>query len=63
MAQVPPSTVENPARRILPVTGHKFFVLFLFLLLDLAVYPHVYDTAVRYHVFRLFGAAGTDWHH
>jgi len=59
MAQVPPPPAENPAHRILPVTGHKFFLLFLFLLLDLALYPYVGDSGVRYHVFRVFGAAVT----
>jgi hypothetical protein len=59
MAQVLPPTAETPARRILPVTGHKFFLLFLFLLLDLALYPYVGDTGVRYHVFRVFGIAVT----
>ena len=59
MAQVPPPPAENPARRILPVTGRKFFLLFLFLLLDLALYPYVGDTGVGYHVFRVFGIAVT----
>jgi hypothetical protein len=59
MAQVPPPPAETPAHRILPVTGHKFFLLFLFLLLDLALYPYVGDSGVRYHVFRIFGAAVT----
>jgi hypothetical protein len=59
MAQMPPPTSENSARRILPVSGHKFLLLFLFLLLDLALYPNVGDTGVRYQVFRMFGAAVT----
>jgi hypothetical protein len=59
MAQVTTPPAENPARRILAVTGHKFFLLFLFLLLYLAFYPYVGDTGVRYHVFRVFGAAVT----
>jgi hypothetical protein len=59
MAQVPPSTDENPARRILPVTGHKFFLLFLFLLSDLALYPYVGDAGILYRVFRIVGAAVT----
>jgi hypothetical protein len=59
MAQVPPPPAETPAHRILPVTGHKFFLLFLFLLLDLALYPYVGDSGVRYHLFRIFGAAVT----
>jgi hypothetical protein len=59
MAQVPQATDEKPARRVLPVTGHKFFLLFLFLLLDLILYPYMGDTGVRYRVFRTVGAAAT----
>jgi hypothetical protein len=59
MAQAPPLTAENPGRRILPVTGHKFFLLFLFLLSDLALYPYVGETGARYQMFRMFGAAVT----
>jgi hypothetical protein len=59
MAQVPSTTDENPARRILPVTGHKFLLLFLFLLIDLVLYPYMGDTGARHHVFRLVGAAVT----
>jgi hypothetical protein len=59
MAQVLPFTAEDPARRILPVTGYKFFLLFLFLLSDLALYPYMGDTGVRYQVFRMVGAAVT----
>ncbi len=50
---------EKPDRRILPVTGHKFFLLFLFLLADLALYPYVGDTGARYLMFRMAGAAVT----
>jgi hypothetical protein len=59
MAQVPLPTVENPARRILPVTGHKFFLLFLFLLAYLALYPYTGDSGMPYSVFRMVGAAVT----
>jgi len=59
MASVPAPTAKNPARRILPVTGHKFFLLFLFLLADLALYPYMSDTGARYQVFRMLGAAVT----
>ncbi len=59
MDQVPHPTAENPARRILPVTGHKFFLLFLFLLSDLALYPYMGDTGARSQVFRMFGVAVT----
>jgi hypothetical protein len=59
MAQVLPSSAPNTARRILPVTGRKFFLLFLFLLADLALYPYMSDTGARYQMFRLLGAAVT----
>ncbi len=59
MAPVPIPTAKNPARRILPVTGHKFFLLFLFLLAYLALYPYMGDTGARYQVFRLLSTAVT----
>ena len=59
MAQVPLPTAKHPARRILPVTGHKFFLLFLFLLAYLALYPYMGETGARYQVFRILGAAVT----
>jgi hypothetical protein len=59
MAQVPPATDKNSARRIPPVTGHKFFLLFLFLLSDLVLYPYMGDSGGRYHVFRVVGVAVT----
>ena len=59
MASVPAPTANKPARRILPVTGHKFFLLFLFLLAYLALYPYMGDSGARYQMFRLFGTAVT----
>jgi hypothetical protein len=59
MDQVPAPTTKTPTRRMLPVTGHKFFLLFLFLLADLALYPYMGDTGARYQVFRMLGAAVT----
>jgi hypothetical protein len=59
MAQVSPPRAENPARRILPVTGHKFFSQILFLFSDLALYPYMGETGARYQVFRMVGAAVT----
>ena len=46
-------------RRMQPVTGHKFFLLFLFLLAYLAMYPYMGETGMRYYVFRLASAALT----
>jgi hypothetical protein len=59
MAQVSTTTDENPVQPILPVTGRKFFLLFLFLLAYLALYPYMGDTGVRYYLFRLVSAALT----
>jgi hypothetical protein len=59
MAQVSITTDENSGQRVLPVTGHKFFLLFLFLLAYLALYPYMGDTGARYYVFRLVSAAVT----
>ncbi len=60
MAQVSIATDEKSAQRVLlPVTGRKFFLLFLFLLAYLALYPYMGDTGARYYVFRLVSAAVT----
>lgn len=44
---------------MLPVTGRKFFLLFLFLLTYLALYPYMGNTGVRFYLFRLVSAALT----
>jgi hypothetical protein len=59
MAQVSITTDENSGQRVQPVTGHKFFLLFLFLLAYLALYPYMGDTGPRYYVFRVVSAAVT----
>lgn len=59
MAQVLTTTEEMAAPRILPVTGRKFFLLFLFLLAYLALYPYMGDTGARYYMFRMLSAAVT----
>ena len=59
MAQVSTTTDEKTAQRVLPVTGRKFFLLFLFLLAYLALYPYMGHTGARYYVFRLVSAAVT----
>jgi hypothetical protein len=59
MAQVSISTDEKSAQRVLPVTGRKFFLLFLFLLSYLALFPYMGNTGARYYVFRLVSAAVT----
>ena len=59
MALVSITTNEKSVRRVQPVTGHKFFLLFLFLLAYLALYPYMGDTGPRYYVFRVVSAAVT----
>jgi hypothetical protein len=59
MAQVSTTTDEKSAQRALPVTGRKFFLLFLFLLSYLALFPYMDNTGARYYVFRLVSAAVT----
>jgi hypothetical protein len=41
-----------------PLTGHKFFLLFLFLLAILVSYPYVQNDGFGYLVFRVFGGVG-----
>src|ERR1700743_784325 len=50
---------DSPAQQPLPVTGRKFFLLFLFLLAYLALYPYMDGTGMRYYLFRLVSAALT----
>jgi hypothetical protein len=57
-----PSSPRTSPRftRVPPVTGHKFFLLFLFLLGYLVYYPYAADASgLRYHIFRILGSAVT----
>jgi len=49
------STASSPAR---PLTGHKFFLLFVFLLAILILYPYVQNGGFGYFAFRVVGIAG-----
>lgn len=40
------------------IAEHKFFVLFLYLLATLVLYPYVENSPVAYLIFRVFGGAG-----
>jgi ion channel len=46
------------SRRLRDLPGHKFFLLFLFLLASLVLYPYLKDGGFGYFAFRLIGAAG-----
>ena len=49
------STASRPTR---PLTGHNFFLLFLFLLAILVCYPYVQNGGFGYFAFRIVGSAG-----
>jgi hypothetical protein len=53
-ASPPPSTRST---RVQALTGHKFFLLFLFLLASLVVYPYVENGGFGYFAFRILGSA------
>src|SRR5580704_15696062 len=38
--------------------GHRFFLLFIFLLAALVLYPYAENTGVAYYIFRVLGSAG-----
>ena len=44
--------------RIRPLTGHNFFLLFLFLLAILVLYPYIQNGGFGYFAFRVVGGAG-----
>jgi hypothetical protein len=46
-------------RELTRITGHKFFLLFLFLLAYLVLYPSMGETGTRYYVFRMASIAVT----
>src|SRR5271156_2043712 len=56
MAQTPPQQSTGPGH-VRPLTGHKFFLLFLFLLTLLVLYPYVQNGGFGYFAFRALGSA------
>ncbi|MGB7583983.1 MAG: ion channel [Terriglobales bacterium] len=58
MAQPQPHSPAH-SRHLPELTGHKFFLLFLFLLAALILYPYLKDGGAGYVAFRILGAAGT----
>jgi Ion channel len=47
----------HPSARLQAITGHKFFLLFIFLLAALIFYPYVEDGGFGYFAFRILGSA------
>ncbi len=48
----------NRSGRLQALTGHKFFLLFIFLSASLIFYPYVENGGFGYFAFRIFGSAG-----
>jgi hypothetical protein len=57
MAQTSPHP-STRSRRLPDLTGHKFFLLFLFLLATLVLYPYVQNGGFGYFAFRVLGGVG-----
>jgi len=57
MADPSPHPDTRP-RQLQALTGHKFFLLFLFLLGSLVFYPYVENGGFGYFAFRIIGSAG-----
>ena len=52
-----PVQIRPASRYTQAVTGHRFLLLFLFLLSNLILYPYIDHTGFRYYVFRVLGSA------
>jgi hypothetical protein len=57
MAQTSPHASAR-STQLQALTGHKFFLLFLFLLASLVLYPFVENGGFGYFAFRIAGSAG-----
>jgi hypothetical protein len=53
MTTRPEKLIEIRDRQISAITGHKFFLLFVFLLLYLILYPYTENRGVAYYSFRV----------
>ena len=51
-----PSSIRP--RAIFPLSDHKFFLLFLYLLFALISYPYIHEHTFSYEVFRVVGGGG-----
>jgi hypothetical protein len=55
MTTRPEKLVEIRDRQVSAITGHKFFLLFVFLLLYLILYPYTQNKGVAYYALRVVG--------
>src|SRR5271154_1080914 len=45
------------SNRVSPIRGHRFFLLFLFLLASLVLYPYAEESQFSYYLLRVLGSA------
>ena len=55
MTTRPQKLIEIRDRQVSAITGHKFFLLFFFLLLYLIVYPYTETRGIAYYALRILG--------
>jgi hypothetical protein len=55
MTTRPEKLLEIRDRQVSAITGHKFFLLFVFLLLYLILYPYTQSKGVAYYALRVLG--------
>lgn len=55
MTTPPEKPLEIRDRQVSAITGHKFFLLFLFLLLYLILYPYTQNKGFAYYALRVLG--------
>ncbi|MGC1871055.1 MAG: ion channel [Acidobacteriaceae bacterium] len=55
MSTRPEKLTEIRDRQVSAITGHKFFLLFVFLLLYLILYPYTQNKGVAYYTLRVLG--------
>jgi hypothetical protein len=55
MTTRPEKLLEIRDRQVSAITGHKFFLLFVFLLLYLILYPYTQNKGVAYYALRVLG--------
>ena len=55
MTTRPEKLLETRDRQVSAITGHKFFLLFVFLLLYLILYPYTQSKGVAYYALRVVG--------
>jgi hypothetical protein len=55
MTTRPGKLLEIRDRQVSAITGHKFFLLFVFLLLYLILYPYTQNKGVAYYALRVLG--------